>query len=116
MTSKIREPYNHESDECVRLIFISGPHLLSYFYIEKEPKIYDVFKTFFKKNNTTFSRENILVEEENNKIRGLIIAHPINNLTKFLINELKCIKKMKSSLFSFLKALFKIFYRVKLVI
>lgn len=111
MAVNVREPYDYESDECVRLIYISGPHLFSYIYLEKEPKIYDIFKTFFTHNDTMFSRESIIIEEENGKVRGLVIAHPVNDLNKLLINELKCIKEMKSGFFAFLKSFFKMFFR-----
>ena len=116
MTSTLRKPNNNELVDCAKLIYISGPHLFSYIYIEKEPEIYDIFKTFFKKPGNTFSKENIVVEVENGKIRGLILAHPVSNLMKFLMSELKCIKDIKKSLFSFLITLFKMFFRLKLVI
>jgi ribosomal protein S18 acetylase RimI-like enzyme len=116
MTVSLREPYNYESDECVRLIYISGPNLFSYIYIEKEPKIYDILKTFFNRRGTTFTRKNIIVEEENGKIRGLIIAHPVGDLHKLVITELKCIKEMNRGLFNFLKTLFKMFFRLKVAI
>lgn len=42
MTAYLREPYDYESDDCMKLIYISSPGLFSYLYIEKEPEIYDV--------------------------------------------------------------------------
>jgi ribosomal protein S18 acetylase RimI-like enzyme len=116
MTSKLRKPYNNESDDCSKLIYISGPNLLSYIYIEKEPKIYELLKTFFKNPGNTFSKENIIVEEENGKIRGLVLAHPVSNLKQFIINELKSIKNTKKGLLNFLITLFKMLSRFKLVI
>jgi len=55
MTSKLRKPYNDESDDCVKLIYISGPHLYSYSMIEREPKIYEFFKLLYKKPGTMYS-------------------------------------------------------------
>jgi ribosomal protein S18 acetylase RimI-like enzyme len=116
MTSKLRIPFNNESDDCTKLIYISGPNLLSFIYNEKEPKIYELLKTFYKNPGNTFSKENIIIEEENGKIRGLVLAHPVSNLKQFMINELKCIKNTKKSLFNFLITLFKMLSRLKLVL
>ena len=70
MVSKLREPNNVESNDCVKLLYISGPNLLTYLFIEREPKIYEILH-FFYKNPGLFSKDNIIVEEENNNIRGL---------------------------------------------
>ncbi len=115
MTANIREPFEYESDECARLIYISGPNLFSYFYLEKAPRIYNIFNTFFKIRGNTFSRENIIIEQENGKIRGLIIALPVTDLRKLLLNEFKCIKEIKGSLINFLITMLKIAFRSKLV-
>jgi ribosomal protein S18 acetylase RimI-like enzyme len=116
VTAKLRKPYNEESDDCVKLLYISGPSLFSYLYIEKEPEIYALFKKFFDKPGTTFSKENIIVEEESGTIRGLILAHPVSHLQQYLLNELKCIGEMKRGLFHFLVTLVKMLIRVKLAI
>jgi len=115
MTSKQRNPYIDESEDCAKLLYISGPDLFSYIYNLSEPQIYELFKVFYNKSGNTFSKENIIVEEENGKIRGLILAHPVSYLKRFLINELKCIRDTKKGLLSFLIALFKMFFRIRIV-
>ena len=115
MASKLRNPYNNESDACSKLIYISGPNLLSYMYNEKELKIYELLKSFFINPGNTFSKENIIVEEGNGKIRGLVIAHPVSNLKQFKKNKLKIVKNTKKGLLDFLITLFKMVYRYKLV-
>ena len=115
MTSKLRKSYNNESEDCAKLLYISGPDLFSYIYGEKEPEIYELFKIFLKKRGNTFSKENIVVEEENSKIRGLILSHPVSDLKRFLINELKCIRGTKKGLPSFLITLFKMFFRIRII-
>jgi ribosomal protein S18 acetylase RimI-like enzyme len=94
MTSKLRKPYNDESDDCVRLMYISGPHIYSYSFVEREPKLYELLRLFYKAPGTMYSKENIVVEEENGKIRGLILAYPASDMKQLGKNMLKCIKEM----------------------
>lgn len=54
MTLKLRKPYDDESDDCVKLIYISSPHLYSYSMIERELKIYE-FLLLYKKPGTMYS-------------------------------------------------------------
>jgi ribosomal protein S18 acetylase RimI-like enzyme len=116
MTSTIRKPYNDEADICAALIYMSGPQLLQYIYSETEPGIYELLKFFFKRPGTTFSKEEIIVDVQNNKIRGLVLGHPVRALTKLLFKELQCIKNMKKNFIYFLQTLFTLLYRSKLVI
>ncbi len=94
MTSKLRKPLNNEWDDCVKLIYLSGPHLYSYSFIEKEPKIYEFFNLFYKNPGNSYSKENVMVEEENGKIRGVLLAYPASNIKRFGKNMVKHIKGM----------------------
>ena len=110
MISKLRNPYNNESDDCVKLIYISGPHLYSFIFVESEPKIYELFKHLYEKPGNIYSKENVVVEEENGTIRGLFLAYPARDMKKQAINMLKCIKGMFviSGVFNFIKMLFRL--------
>lgn len=116
MTSILRNPHNNELEDCAKLLYISGPDLFSYIYNEKEPEIYKLFKILFKEPDTTFSKENIIVEEKDSKIRGLILAHPVSNMKHYLINELKCIRHITRGLYTFLIELLKMFYRTRIAL
>ena len=94
MMSKLRIPNNNESDDCVKLIYISGPHLYTYILIEKEPKIYELLKVLYKTPGTLYSREHIVVEEENGKIRGLLLAYPAIRMKQMGNHMFQCIKDM----------------------
>ncbi|MFC2069602.1 GNAT family N-acetyltransferase [Chloroflexota bacterium] len=110
MISKLRQPDNNESDDCARLIYISGPHLYSYSFIEKEPEIYELFKLFYKQPGNAYSKENVVVEEENGKIRGLILAYPASDMKILTMKTLKCIKGMFmiAGVLNFIKMLFRL--------
>ena len=99
----IRKPTDHESNDCVNLIILSGPKLFEYLYtINNTIKLNELFSSFFYNHGNTYSRENILIEEDNSIIRGLVIAHPVNQLQKLLINEIKCIRKISKNIFSYI--------------
>ena len=110
MTSKLREPFNDESDDCVKLIYISSPDLFSYSFTEKEPKIYEFFKLFYKSPDNFYSKEKVIVEEQNGKIRGLLLAYPASSFKRLEKNTSKYIKDMFmiSGFFNFLKMLFRL--------
>lgn len=78
MTSKIRKACLEDAQDCAKLIYISGPHLFSYFLFKHDPEIFEVLETLCKMDGTTFSHDNIIVEEENNKIRGMILGFPVS--------------------------------------
>ena len=110
MTSKLRKPHNDESDDCVKLVYISGPNLYSYSFIEREPEIYEFFRLFYKTPGTMYSKENVVVEEENGKIRGLFLAYPASDMKQLARNMLKCIKEMFmiSGFLNILKMIFRL--------
>jgi ribosomal protein S18 acetylase RimI-like enzyme len=110
MTSKLRKPYENEADECARLIYISGPHIYSYSFVEKEPRIYEYFKLLYNKPGTMYSKENIVVEEENGKIRGLILAYPASDMEKLARKMLRYTREMFviSGFINFFRMLFRL--------
>jgi len=110
MISKLRKPYNNDSDDCAKLIYISGPHIYSYSFIEKEPKIYEFIKLLYKKPGNLYSKENVVVEEENDKIRGLLLAYPASDMKNLVIQMLKCTKGMFmiSGFLNFFKMVFRL--------
>ena len=109
MLSKLRQPHNGESDDCAKLIYISGPELYGYIFIEREPKIYKYIKLLYEKPGNLYSKDNIIVEEENGKIRGLLLGYPASDMKKLAIQMLKCIKGMFMicGLLNFIKIVFR---------
>jgi len=64
MTSQIRRANLADAEDCVKLIYVSGPHLFSYLFMQKELELYDVLVPAYEMDGTTFSKENIFVEEK----------------------------------------------------
>ena len=110
MVSQLRKPYDNESDDCAKLIYISGPHIYSYSFVAGEPKIYELFKLLYNKPGNMYSKENAIVEEENGRIRGLLITYPTIDMKKMVIKMLKNIKGMLmiSGFFNFVKMVFRL--------
>ena len=110
MKSKLRKPYDNEAHECARLLYISGPSLYNYTFVAREPKIYDIIKLLYKTPGNSYSRDNIVVEEENGKIRGLILAYPARDMFKMGRQLLKCIIGMLAigGIFNFIKMMFRL--------
>lgn len=100
----IRKPKNYESNDCVKLLYISGPDLYTYIFIDRKPKIYDVLNLFIKTPGI-YSKENILIEEENGNIKGLILAYPAQKMMLMSKQMLNLIKDMIfiSGLVNFIK-------------
>jgi ribosomal protein S18 acetylase RimI-like enzyme len=112
MISELRTPDNTKADDCAKLIYISGPHLYSYIFVEGEPKIYDLIKLLYDTPGSMIDKEKIVIEEENGRIRGLILAYPASDMKKMAIPMLKSIKGLL--LINGLLNLLKMLYRLKL--
>jgi ribosomal protein S18 acetylase RimI-like enzyme len=110
--SELRTPDITEADDCAKLIYISGPHLYSYIFVEGEPKIYDLIKLLYNTPGSMIDKEKIVIEEENGRIRGLILAYPASDKNKMAIPMLKSIKGLL--LINGLLNLLKMLYRLKL--
>ena len=110
MTSKLRKPNDNESDDCIKLIYISGPHIYSYSFVEGEPNIYELFRIFYNNPGNMYSKENVVVEEENGRIRGLLLAYPASDMNNKAIKMLKSLKGMlmTSGFITFLKMVFRL--------
>ena len=91
MVSKLRKPLDTEIDACARLIYTSGPDLYRYIFATQEPEIYDYIKCLYKSTGSLFSNYNIIIEEENGIIRGLILAYPARDMIKISMQMLKSI-------------------------
>ena len=105
MTSLLRKPNKNESEDCVRLLYISAPYIYSYAFAQREPQLYELLKLFYKTPGNMYSRENIVVEEERGKIRGLILAYPASDMRQLSKNMMRCTKEIFviSGLLNFLK-------------
>ena len=81
MTSQLRIPRHDEWEECARLLYISGPDLYTYIFIDREPKIYKLLHVFYR-NPGLYSKDNIIVLEEDGKLTGLILGYPARDMKK----------------------------------
>lgn len=110
MTSGLRKPYDKEADDCIRLIYISSPPIYSYSFVAREPTLYELLRIFFKTPGTPYSKDYIVVEEENGKIRGFILAYPARDMQSMAKNMLKCLKEMVriSGFLNVLKMIFRL--------
>ena len=106
---KLRKPDNNEADDCSRLIYTSGPELYSYSLVASEPKVYELIKSFYTRPGTMFAKENVVIEEENGRIRGLVLAYPASDMNKMVVNMLKTIKGvlMINGFLNFIRMLFR---------
>lgn len=94
MRSTLRRPYHDEADDCVQLLYISGPHLYEYCFIEREPNSHEMLKLLYATPDTLYSQEHIVVEEEHGKIRGLLLAYPARDMKRLGMRMLKCLRGM----------------------
>lgn len=92
MVSKLRTPYDSDADACIKLIYISGPELYAYIFVESEPKIYELIRFLYQAPGNPYSKDNVVVEEEDGRIRGLILGYPASDMKKLGMQMLKCVK------------------------
>ena len=90
----IRKPNDNEAKDCIRLIYMSGKEMLSYFLIEKDPEIYKYINVFYTKPDLLFSRENVLVKTENEKVCGLLLTVPAKDMLQLDKNTAKYGKEL----------------------
>ncbi|UCD08659.1 MAG: GNAT family N-acetyltransferase, partial [Dehalococcoidales bacterium] len=77
-----------------RLIFTSGADLYRYIFATQEPEIYDYIIYLCSRPGSLFSKNNIIIEEENDIIRGLILAYPARDMIKISMQMIKSIPGM----------------------
>lgn len=85
----IRKPKDNESNECLKLIYMSGKNMFSYFMIERAPKIYESINVLYSKPDVIFSRENVLVKTEDDKVCGLLLSVAIKDMKQMEKNMMK---------------------------
>lgn len=103
----IRKPKDNEALDCAKLIYISGPEIYSYAYDGDENRVCD-FLTYFYNYPGMYSKDNMLIEEEDSEIKGLILGFPAKELVGKVSRLLPGMYKV-GGFFSF----FKIFARFK---
>ena len=91
MVSLLRKPDDNEIDACVRLIFTSGPDLYCYIFTTQQPETYEYIRFLCKITGSLFSRDNILIDEDDGIVRGLILAYPARDMIKISLRMLKSI-------------------------
>jgi len=72
-----------------RDLYISGPDLYSYSFAASEPKAHMLIQLLFDFPGSMLSKENAFVEEEDGKIRGLILAYPASAMRMQAVQSMK---------------------------
>lgn len=90
----IRKPNESETMDCLRLMYMSGPDMFSYFLIAREPDIYEYIKVFYNKPDLLFSRENVLVRVEDEKVCGLLLTVAVKDMKQMDKNMMKYGKEL----------------------
>jgi len=90
----IRKPIDRESNDCMKLMYMSGSNMFSYFLIEREPEIYKPIKVLYSKSDVVFSRDNVLVKIENEKVCGLLLSVPAKDIKQMEANIVKYVKEL----------------------
>ncbi|MEK3731660.1 GNAT family N-acetyltransferase [Paenibacillus sp. FSL M8-0334] len=85
----IRKPTADEHAECIKLLYMSGKNIFRYFFIVREPEIYNCIEVFYTKPDVLFSRENMLVKIENEKVCGLLLSVPTIDMEQMDKNMMK---------------------------
>ena len=98
-----------QSEDCAKLIYMSGPELYTYVFAKKEPEVYALITLFFENPNTLFSRQNAIIDQEDGKARGILVAYPAEDMKKMSLSMLKLLNQMfrQYSLRDFIKMLFR---------
>lgn len=78
----IRKPEDHESAECLRLLYQSGERMFSYFLIDKAPRIYRTLDVFYANPGTPFSKDAVLVKVQDGQVCGMVLALPSQELKR----------------------------------
>jgi len=90
----IRKPTENESLDCIKLLYMSGPNMFSYFMIGHPPEIYEYIRIFYTKPDVQFSQENVLVKIDNGKVTGILLAIPVKEMRQMDKNMGKYGKEM----------------------
>jgi ribosomal protein S18 acetylase RimI-like enzyme len=90
----IRKALVSESKDCIKLIYMSGKDMFSYFLIQKEPKIYDLIEMFYNKPDLLFSSQNVHVKVDNGKVCGMLLTIPAKNMKQLNSNTLKYVNEL----------------------
>jgi ribosomal protein S18 acetylase RimI-like enzyme len=106
---EIRKPCDNELYDCAELAHISGKELLEFIFAGMHMEI---MMLFFTKPRTFFSRENILVYAEDEKVKGMILGYSVPEekaMTKKMFGVIKDMLKITR-----LKGFIKIMGRMSL--
>jgi ribosomal protein S18 acetylase RimI-like enzyme len=90
----LRKPEPYDIDDCVKLIHISGPNIYDYSMAAKTPRTYEFLRVFYEKPGTMYSKEHVIVAEENGRIGGMVLAYPARISWQFSRNMIKLIKDL----------------------
>lgn len=82
----IRRPNDSEKEDCVKLIYTSGPNMFSYFLILKEPDVFKSIEVFYTKPDVMFSSNKVFVKTEDERVCGLLLSFPAKDMDEMSRN------------------------------
>lgn len=85
----IRKPRAEERSDCIKLLYKSGKDMFSYFFIVREPEVYNYINVFYDKPDCLFSHENVHVKIEDEKVCGLLLSVPAREMEQMDKNMMK---------------------------
>ena len=94
----MQKPTQNQRRDCAKLIYLSAPHCFKFLTLSEEEKIYDFLELFLKHGKSPYTMDNIVVEECNGVVRGLLLACPLNEVESGTSN----LKKYRKELFRLL--------------
>lgn len=94
----IRAPAVNETAECLRLLYMSGPNMFSYFFIKQPPEVFDILGLLYPKSDVLFSSAHMLVKAEGDAVCGLLLSVPGKDVHMLENNIGKYFKELANAL------------------
>lgn len=98
MSVIIRKPRENEKPDCASLIYASAPHLFKFLTKGNKEICHKYIEIFLNYPNTSYAMENIMVEEVQDQIRGLLLAYPTTAVKNKAANAKACKKEVRKLL------------------
>jgi ribosomal protein S18 acetylase RimI-like enzyme len=85
----IRRAAACEAGVCARLLYISGPELYSYCFVQPRQRLLGFFELMLRMPGTMYSLEHTMVEVKRGIVTGLLLSYPASEMQKLARGMLK---------------------------
>lgn len=103
-------------NDYVKLIIISGPELFSYIYNKKGNDLEQWLLPYAMNNKSYFAHEYSICEDEDGRLKGMILAMPVTKMKSMTKNELYFIRNNLETLLKLIIYLMKMMYRMRIIL